>query len=126
MNLVEQAESDLSFTLEDSVNGFGIDFIIVDPDKNEYSLTGQTTDIGFFIDPGTGVGVNGSYAEVTFRLSSFVSEGGTKFPERLDGWFIKNVSINSIESTKNYSMQIAPIDRKLGIMKMIVYKAQIK
>lgn len=120
MNLIEQAESDLSFTLEDSVNGFGVDFILVDSAKNEYELTGQTTDIGFFIDPSTGVGVNGRYAEVVFRLSSFVSAGGTSFPERLTGWFVKDVEINGIKSEENYSIQIAPIDRKLGIMKMIM------
>lgn len=126
MNLIAQAESDLAFTLEDSINGFGVDFIIVDPDKNEYELTGQTTDIGFFIDPSTGIGVEGRYAEVTFRLSSFIEAGGTSFPDRLKGWFAKDVEINGIKSKDTYSIQTTPIDRKLGIIKMIMGIAEIK
>jgi len=126
MNLVDQAESDLSFTLEDSVNGFGIEFTLVDPDKNEYEMIDQTTDIGFFIDHGTGVGVNGRHAEVTFRLSSFVEKGGTAYPEKATGWFMKNVSHNGIKGTDTYSINMAPIDRKIGIMKIIANMAETK
>ena len=126
MNIAAQAELDLSFTLEDSENGFGISFTLVDPDKNEYEMTGQTTDIGFFIDPGTGIGVNDRQAEIIFRLSSFVSAGGSAYPNNATGWFIKNVSVNGIETSTDYSIKMGPVDRKLGIMKLICGVASVK
>lgn len=126
MNIVAQAESDLSFTLEDELNGFGIPFTLVDPDKDEYIMIGQTTDIGFFIDPNTGVGVEDRIAEIVFRLSTFKSAGGSEYPKRSTGWFIKDVSINGIETTVNYAVQVPQIDRKLGIMKIIVNGAEVK
>ena len=125
MNLVAQAEADLAFTLEDTESGFGIDFTIVDPEKNEYKLKGQTTDIGFFIDPNTGVGSNDRYAEINFRLSSFIAEGGTEYPEVNTGWYIKDVASNGIRSSENYSIQITPIDRKIGLMKIIARMVEL-
>jgi len=51
MNLVEQAEADLSFTLEDKTSGFGVSVVLIDLSGTRYGeddeLIVQSTDIGF-------------------------------------------------------------------------------
>lgn len=109
MNLVEQAKKDLAVTLEDKENGFGVDIELTDENNNLYYATGQTTDIGFFIDPGTGVGVAGRTAEVSFRLSTFCVQSGGKLPTH--GWIVSY-------QNKIFSIQEPIIDRKLDIIKL--------
>lgn len=120
MNIVEQAESDLSFTLEDEKNGFGIPVVLVSPDNTRYGdngdLIAQTTDISFFIDPGTGVGVRGRIAEVTFRLSTLQNIGAS-IPDKA-GWFMKVNDTGGQEWT--WAVEISDVDRKLGIVKITV------
>lgn len=119
MNIRTIAENDLNFILEDSENGFGVEFDLIDPDEKIYNLTGSFTDIGFFIDPQTGLGVNGRYSEIVFRISSFVLQGGTAYPDR-DMWTIENVKVNGIKQLENYQPQSVQVDRTLGIIKIIV------
>lgn len=69
MSLIDDVESDLEFILEDSEDGFGVELTFIDGD-DEYEITGITNDIGFFIDPSTGMGVIGRTAEVSIRISS--------------------------------------------------------
>ena len=124
MNIRDIAESDLSFILEDSVNGFGIEFKLVGPDQTEYNLTGSYTDIGVFIDPQTGVGVDGSYQEIVFRISSFVSQGGTVYPDR-DLWHIENVKVNGIKVIESYGIASVQTDKTLGVIKIIAGKINL-
>ena len=124
MNIRDIAENDLSFILEDSVNGFGIEFKLVSPDQTEYNLTGSYTDIGFFIDPQTGVGVDGSYQEIVFRISSFVSQGGTVYPDR-DLWHIENVKVNGIKVIESYGIASVQTDKTLGVIKIIAGKINL-
>ena len=70
MNLLKQAEADLSFTLEDSENGFGVELTLIDEDLNEYEIKGMASDIGFFFDPESGIGVVGRQVTITIRISS--------------------------------------------------------
>lgn len=118
MNLLEQAEQDLSFTVEDKDNGFGISIIIVDKNGTRYgedgSIVAKTQDIGFFIDPGSDVGVQDRTVWIDLRLSSLKTLGiniKTK-----DGW--KVIYTDKQGDTWNFSIEIASPDRTLGIMKL--------
>lgn len=70
MNLIDQAELDLEFTLEDKDNGFGVELKLYDESENEYPVIARVNDIGFFIDPSTGIGVKGRTVEASIRISS--------------------------------------------------------
>ena len=116
MNIVEQAEKDLSFTLEDKDNGFAVDAILTDPNNVSYTIKAQTTDIGFFIDPGAGVGIRGRNVEIVFRLSTLLAQGAT-LPIKKN-WKFQFVNVN-IE-TWDFAVELIDVDRKLGVVKMIV------
>ena len=120
MNIVEQAEADLGFTLEDKDNGFGIAIVLIDPSGNRFGeadeLIVQSTDIGFGIDPQTGVLMDGGTAEINLRLSTLISVAGAALPEK--GW---KVEVNHTETenvTRTYELRDKFVDRKLGIFKM--------
>lgn len=118
MNLIEQAESDLSFVLEDDVSGFGISVIVISPAGDTYSLVGQSTDIGLIIDPNTGIGVRGRTAEITFRLSTVLGEIG-EIPDKSEtgtGWLLQITNVNGDEWT--FAVGQADVDRKLGLVKI--------
>lgn len=70
MNMVEQAEKDLSFTLEDSISGFGVALQFQDNSQILQNVICQTTDIGFFYDMDTEAGAVGKTVEVVARLST--------------------------------------------------------
>lgn len=117
MNLIEQAEEDLAFTLEDDEDGFGID-IILSKNGTEYEFKGQSTDIGFLIDPNTGVEVRGRTCEVTIRLSTVISKIG-EIPDKTEegtGWMAKYVNINGDEW--QFAIEEAGVDRKLGLVRI--------
>ncbi len=113
MNLVEQAEADLEFTLEDSENGFGVALNFYDTGGNPVEVICQTTDISFFIDPDTGAGVSSRTTEVTARLSTLrlknVSDPnkGTKIA------YLTTAGISFASK-----VQEAFYDRKIGVVQM--------
>lgn len=76
MNILEQAESDLSFTLEDSDNGFGVELTLIDADEEEYDIVAKTADTGFFFDPTSGIGAVGRRCEITVRISTLTDLSG--------------------------------------------------
>jgi len=118
MNLTEQAESDLSFVLEDDVNGFGVAVKVINPAGTEFDLKGQSTDIGLVIDPATGIGVRGRMAEITFRLSTVMSVIG-EIPDKSEtgtGWLLQATNVNGDEWT--FAVGQADVDRKLGLVKI--------
>lgn len=75
MNLRDQAERDLSVTLEDSVMGFGWEMIVTDPDGLFAEICGQSGDVAFLIDPETGQAVSGRVAHVAIRISTLENKG---------------------------------------------------
>ena len=120
MNIVEQAEADLSFTLEDKTSGFGISVVLIDPSNNRFGendeLIVQSTDIGFGIDPQTGVLIDGGTAEINLRLSTLLTVTSGVLPEK--GW---KVEINNVETenvNRTFELRDKFVDRKLGIFKM--------
>lgn len=128
MNIVEQAEKDLAFTLEDSTNGFGIEIVLIAPDNTEYGnngeLIGQTTDIGFSIDPQTGQLLIGRTAEINFRLSTILSVLGS-LPKR--GWKAKMTNQFTDNAETLFTLREGPVvDRKLGIFKMFLNIVEVE
>jgi len=118
MNLIEQAESDLSFVLEDDVSGFGVAVIVINPSGDRFSLKGQSTDIGLVIDPATGIGVRGRMAEITFRLSTVMAEIG-EMPDKSEtgtGWLLQTTNVNGEEWT--FAVGQSDVDRKIGVVKI--------
>jgi hypothetical protein len=113
MNLIEQAEADLSFTLEDKDNGFGVALQFQDATKTYVELVCQTTDIGFFQDMDTGMGIIGRTVEVVFRLSSSIA---LNIPYPTKGTIVKYFTTAGVES-KLKVQDIAP-DRKIGVIKL--------
>jgi len=117
MNLIEQAERDLDFVLEDKDSGFGVTVVLIDPDQFQYTIIGQSTDIALMIDPDTGALVRGRTAEITLRLSSVLSACGT-IPDKSEdgtGWILQYENINGDEWT--FSIGSAEVDRKIGVVK---------
>lgn len=111
MNLNQLAESDLETTLEDATNGFGVALILIDGSLNEYSVIGNTTDIGFFIDIQSGAGIIGRQVEVAVRISTLTELGGG-YPNT--DWKCTYIDTNS----NIWNLAIATpskTDRKLGI-----------
>ena len=113
MNIIEQAESDLSFTLEDNINGFGVALTFFNSLGDPVVIICQTTDISFFVDPDTGAGVSSRTGEVTARLSTLRS---SDIPEPT-----KNTKINYITTLGiSYTTKVAETfyDRKMGVVQM--------
>jgi hypothetical protein len=114
MNLSILSEQDLQYTLEDVENGPGVNLIFYDETETEVEIPCQTTDIGFFIDPNTGMGVAGRQVEISCRIST-VND--------------KNVIIEKDRKLKYYDTagveykaiikHVRP-DRKLGIYNMLL------
>ncbi len=124
MNLVTQAEADLSFTLEDKTSGFGVKIVLIALDGTRYGdndeLIGKTTDIGFRIDPQTGSLFVGRTAEVDLRLSRVLSVVG-EIPSR--GW---KVEMTSGEQSWTFTLREGTADdRKIGIFKMILNLVEV-
>ena len=124
MNLVAQAEADLSFTLEDKTSGFGIKIVLIALDGTRYGdddeLIGKTTDIGFRIDPQTGTLVVGRTAEVDLRLSTVLDVVG-EIPSR--NW---KVEMTSGEQSWIFTLHEGTSDdRKMGIFKMVLGMVEV-
>jgi len=114
MNLNDIAESDLSFTLEDTEAGFGVDLVFLDSESEEVTIPCKTTDISYFVDPETGQGVETRTIEITGRITTFASNDVS--PAK--GAIVKYYDTNKI-LYKTCIKQIMP-DKKMGILKIIL------
>ena len=95
MNLLDQAEADNAFILEDDVSGFGRAVTLTDlvtPTPNVYQAIGQVTRVGVAIDPGTGLQVPGNTCAVTLRLSAL-----GVLP--VEGWAVETTDITGAAVT---------------------------
>lgn len=115
MNLVAQAEADLSFTLEDIDNGFGLALQFKDTSGDFQTVNCQSTDIGFFVDPSTGAAVAGRQVEVTSRITTF---GTLNIPYPTKNTFVKYITTKGDQS--NMKVQQVRPDRKLGIYNLVL------
>lgn len=115
MNLNQIAESDLSFTLEDVDDGFGVDIILYDKSNTSYDVVMQTNDIGFFIDLESGLGMHSRQVEIHGRISTIETKAND-LPSK--NWTVDYVDSNN----KTWSCSITNVipDRKLGIYRLIL------
>lgn len=108
MNLLEQAEADNSFLLEDTVSGFGRSGTFTDAQGVDYVVGVQFIRRGVKIDPATGMQVLGDEAYVTARLSRF---DVANLPGA--GWSFSCADSTGV--TTRYKLEVKPaIDRVLG------------
>ena len=115
MNIIEQAEADLEFTLEDAENGFGVQLTLIDESENNYFITAKTNDVGFFIDPTTGVGVAGRRVSIDVRISTLNNQGAG-IPSKK--WKALYTSTNLV--TWTMSVEQLQTDNTLGLYKLIL------
>jgi hypothetical protein len=124
MSLRQLAEQDLSFTLEDSVTGFGWPVTLTDPTgfTGSSNLTGQSHDISQIIDPDTGTAVSGSSTAFVLRLSSITAAGFSEPKGIADvdsrPWLVTFDSINGAPYT--FKVEYADPDRVLGTISLIL------
>lgn len=75
MGFLETAAADLAGILSDDVGGFAVPIQIVDPNNNTATVNGIANEIGFKIDPETGVAVSGQKATVALSLRAIDAAG---------------------------------------------------
>ena len=114
MNIIEIVESDLAFTLEDTKTGFGVSLTFYTAVGLPVAIPCQTTDISYFVDPETGVGVQSRTVEITGRITTFDSNDIS--PAKDD--IVKYYDTKKTEY-KTCIKKIMP-DRKLGVYKIIL------
>lgn len=124
MSLRQLAEQDLSFTLEDSVSGFGWPVTLTDPSgfTGTSGLTGQAHDISQIIDPDTGTAISGRSSAFVLRTSSITAAGfsepvGVAASDVLP-WLVTFDSINGASYT--FKVEYADPDRVLGTITLVL------
>lgn len=112
MNLRQQAELDLAFTLEDTENGFASDFVLISPDGTEYELKGIVGDTGLLFNT-DGLPISGRSVVASFRLSKMINEEKQTYKKIGKGWtaLVKDLSG---KQWKLYVTDFKP-DRTIGI-----------
>jgi hypothetical protein len=119
MNLLELAEENLEFILEDANTGTGIKVVLISPAGTRFGdageIIGESNDIGFSIDPETGTAFQGRTIEVNLRLSKVLSAAGV-IPGK--NWKVEIRQPNGEGTTWTFAVSSAPVDRTLGIIKL--------
>jgi hypothetical protein len=75
VGLLETAAADLAGILSDDVGGFAVPITLVDPSGNQATINGLANDIGFTINPETGVAVSGQKATVALPIRALTGAG---------------------------------------------------
>jgi hypothetical protein len=75
MNILEIAQRDKSFTLNDKEYGFGSTIKLTDPDLHSADVIGRSNDISFALDTNTGVAVSGRTATVAIDMNELIEKG---------------------------------------------------
>jgi hypothetical protein len=118
MNLLDQAEQDTSFTVEDKDNGFGRAVVFEKSNGTRYGendeLIAKVQDIGLFIDPGNDVGVQARTTWIDLRLATLINIIG-EIPQKDAGWTV--YVPDSQGQTWPFAIEMVPPDRTLGLVK---------
>ena len=123
MGLREQAESDLTFILEDKTDGFGFDITITDPLLNVAQFVGFSNDISQVIDPDTGQVVSGRSASVAIRMTSLNTAFNDVLPigiadSNIKPWVVEFLDIAGFPH--KFRVIKSDPDRALGVVVMIL------
>lgn len=122
MGLRDLAENDLSFILEDNINGFGWPISVTDPNGLSVNLIGTSNDIAQLIDPDTGQAISGRSASVALRISSLQAQG-LGLPQGIADTLLKPwlISFNDINGQPyTFKVMQSNPDRMLGIVTCIL------
>lgn len=116
MNILEQAEADLQFTLEDKENGFGVEFEFTD-EENELkeSVICNCSDIGMLIDINAGAAVSSRQVEINARIKT-LKELGFDYPK--NSWQVKYSNVNNEVFT--FAIKEIRPDRTLGVYNFLL------
>lgn len=124
MNLRGQAKLDLSITLQDGMNGFGLPVILNDGTHSigndvDNPFFGQVGRVSFFIDPDTGLGVAGSFAHIAVNLSQLKNAGFIVDSRSLSkkDWKINTADITGV--IQSYTIKSFLPDFTLGVLVII-------
>lgn len=112
MNLLELAEADLAATLEDT-DGAGMEFVLVDKANAEYPVVGTFGDIGYLLNPETGLPVQGRTIAAAYRMSTLRALTET-VPDQ--GWKVRVIDLAGTEQVL-YVSRYEP-DRTIGIARL--------
>lgn len=119
MSLRTLAENDLSFILEDKVNGFGWDMILRNPNGETQNLVGFSNDISQAIDPDTGQLVSGRSATVALRMSTLtigIPRGITNTSSKPYVVIFNDINGNSY----TFKVQQSNPDRTIGVITLLL------
>jgi hypothetical protein len=124
MNLRAQAKSDLSFTLQDGENGFGMPVIIeqgIHTIGNNVSspFYAQVGRVSFLIDPDTGQGVNGDFAHIVVNLEDMKNAGFEVDTRNIKNGDFRISAPDSDGTIQSYSNKSFEPDNTLGVIRMI-------
>lgn len=122
MGLREQAAADLRSILEDQTNGFGWPLTLTSPDDVEGSFSGLSTDVGFLIDPQTGMGVTSRSASVALPIQALLDAGfaiPTAVPEKTSKpWRVTLKDVHDV--THTFTVSESRPDRALGVVVLVL------
>lgn len=116
MNILHQAEEDLTFTLEDKENGFAVEFEFIDKANNlNERINCNCSDIGLLIDITSGATVSARQVEITARIKT-LKELGFNYPS--NSWQVKYKNVNNGEFC--FSIKEVRPDRTLGVYNFVL------
>jgi hypothetical protein len=124
VNLLAQAEADLSFILEDDVTGFGRAITATEEDGTTvHNVIGQVTRVGLEFDPGTGGMVASEKLALTMRIGAatpVVTGLGGAIPKA--GWTFSTTDITGAVVTGKIGKTSENVfqDRTLGRVTVII------
>lgn len=124
MNLRGQAKSDLSFTLQDGLRGFGLP-VIIEQGINTIGncvndpFFAQVGRVQFLIDPDTGLGVNGDFAHVVVNLQQMKLAGFEVDTRKISNGDFR-ISAPDVDGTiQSYVNKSFEPDNTLGVIRFI-------
>jgi hypothetical protein len=114
MNILQQAEEDLAFTLEDKENGFGVEFTF-EADNLSEKINCNCSDIGLLLDLSSGATVSSRQVEIAARIKTLNS---LNFGYPKNSWLVKYRNVNNEEFC--FAIKEIRPDRTLGVYNFVL------
>jgi hypothetical protein len=114
MGIREEADSDLAEIFGDT-DGAGTPYTLIDKDEAEFPVAGTFGDVGYLLNPDTGIPIVGRTITASYRIKALL-EKTEKVPG--EGWKVKVIDLNGIEQTF-YVTKYEP-DRTIGLARIRV------
>lgn len=129
MSLIDDHESNLAISLED-LEKFGVPIILIDTNDVEYEFTGQSNIISRHFSVDTGADVVGSRANITIRLSTFLTKTNIDIEEintEIQNWKVQVSPQPNLQDKKTFIIEEGGVfpDRHLGIITIFLTEVEI-